>query len=361
MAAVEQYAPSFVIRVNGVEFRHGVTVDVLSVSVTDTCDRADSFSFTLRDRNPEPGHFAGGSLTWLDDGVFDEGNHVTIELGYVNQLDVRFGGELTACAPTFPENGVPTLTVRGYSYYQRLQHRRRDKPFEKATDSQIAQEIAKEVGLGSSVKVTDIQYPLVSPKNSTLADFLSRRAKRIGYELVVKENMLYFERPGYQTAPGPALTLEWGKSLRSFSPSLSTYNMVTEVKVQGPQTSQGGGKQPLVGIAKPGDERVKLGKTTGPQVALKMLRQNALNSDEHSVINQQEANLLALAQLEANALEFINGRGSCIGDPRLKARIVIELAGLGQRFSGLYYVTSATHTIDAGGYRTDFEVKRNAR
>jgi hypothetical protein len=43
------------------------------------------------------------------------------------------------------------------------------------------------------------------------------------------------------------------------------------------------------------------------------------------------------------------------------ARTVIELKGLGQRFSGIYYVTSATHTINAGGYRTTFVAKRNGR
>ncbi len=70
---------------------------------------------------------------------------------------------------------------------------------------------------------------------------------------------------------------------------------------------------------------------------------------------------MALAQLEARSLGFITGRGSVIGNPELRARMVIELKGLGKRFSGKYYVTSATHTIDAGGYRTDFEVKRNAQ
>ena len=32
--------------------------------------------------------------------------------------------------------------------------------------------------------------------------------------------------------------------------------------------------------------------------------------------------------------------------------------GLGEQFGGLYRVTSATHTIDGGGYRTAFEVRK---
>jgi hypothetical protein len=34
------------------------------------------------------------------------------------------------------------------------------------------------------------------------------------------------------------------------------------------------------------------------------------------------------------------------------------LEGLGQQFGGLYRVTSATHNIDGGGYRTSFEVRK---
>jgi len=38
----------------------------------------------------------------------------------------------------------------------------------------------------------------------------------------------------------------------------------------------------------------------------------------------------------------------------------VELKGLGTRFSGLYYITSSTHEVSAKGYRTRFNVERNA-
>ncbi len=37
---------------------------------------------------------------------------------------------------------------------------------------------------------------------------------------------------------------------------------------------------------------------------------------------------------------------------------MIELDNLGPDFSGVYRVRSATHTIDSGGYRTAFEVRK---
>src|ERR687891_421567 len=94
----KQYIPSYRIVVEGTELVHGVSVDVLSVSVTDTIDRSDSFNISIRERHPEEGRlFAGGAeLKWRDSDVFDEGNEVEIPLGYVGDLPLMRGGEITA-------------------------------------------------------------------------------------------------------------------------------------------------------------------------------------------------------------------------------------------------------------------------
>jgi Bacteriophage probable baseplate hub protein len=54
----------------------------------------------------------------------------------------------------------------------------------------------------------------------------------------------------------------------------------------------------------------------------------------------------------------LTGSGTAVGDPRIRAGAVLRLDGLGPSFSGVYRVTSAIHTIDSGGYRTDFKVRR---
>ncbi len=65
-----------------------------------------------------------------------------------------------------------------------------------------------------------------------------------------------------------------------------------------------------------------------------------------------------LAELLPRLNNRLTGSGSTIGDPRIKAGRVIRLDGLGDQFSGLYRVTSATHSIDASGYRTNFQVRK---
>jgi phage protein D len=297
----------------------------------------------------------------MDSDLLEEGNKVEIYMGYVGDLQLMLRGRVKAATASFPESGQPTIRVEGYSLYHDLQHKHHRKPFKANTDSGVAEEIAKIMKLDAKVDKTDAEYPLLSPKDTNLGEYLQARARRIGYELTIKDRTLYFQKPRYRVDRSPALTLQWGRHLRSFSPRVSIHNMVTKVTVRSSQTTHGGKKAPLVGEAKVGAERVKMGKETGSQAAERVHEKNEVLITDRDIVSQDEAREMALARLEARSLGFITGRGSVIGDPNLRARQVVEMKDLGKRFSGNYYITSTTHTIDSSGYRTDFEVKRNAQ
>ena len=366
---VDTYAPDLAVQIMGKLFGSDPkviganrTFDVISVSVTDTIDRIDSFTLAVREHSPEPARFAGGGkLFWLDDPLFEEANEVSIEMGYVNNRAFKFLGEITNLAASFPESGAPTLTVSGSSLQNRLQRHRADQPFTNVTDSQIAQKIADSAHLATNIEQTDITYPMVSPNNAHLQEFLRRRAERIGYEFFVKGKTLHFHKPGYIKKLSPAMTLEWGRNLLSFNFNLSTHNLHTQTIVQGSATAHGGDKTELVGKVTAGNESVKMGDISGSELAQDRFKDTTTMTDDHDVTNPKDAQVRAQADHDAKALNFIKANGACMGNPQLVAGIVLQISGIGKRYSGPYYVVSTTHTIDANGYRTTFEVKRNAR
>ena len=69
-----------------------------------------------------------------------------------------------------------------------------------------------------------------------------------------------------------------------------------------------------------------------------------------------EGAALAKSILQQLLEGLYEGSGSCIGMPQLRAGDMIEIRGLGKRFSGKYRLRRVTHTIDDSGYRTTFEV-----
>jgi phage protein D len=354
------YVPDFEIIVNGTTFSHGTTVDIISVSITETINQADSFSISVREHNPQPERFASNELIWLDNKMFDEGNTVQIEMGYRGNRAVTLQGKIKGMNVTFPESGAPTLAVRGLSDYDKLFHKTRRKPFDQRTDSEIAAELAQASDLGVDVQATQVKHALVSPEGATFAAILLERARRLNYEVAVKDGKLLFRRPTYLVDPSPQLTLTWGQDLRSFTPTVATGKMVTQVEVRNTRTGEGGGKQALAGVASASQIQPVLGAVSGLQRSAKEFGTNTMLMPDQRLSSPAEAATLPRAELERRALEYVTGRGACIGNPQLRSRTVIKLQGLGKRFSGSYYVTSTTHTIDANGYRTEFEAKRDA-
>ena len=185
------------------------------------------------------------------------------------------------------------------------------------------------------------------------------RAERLYYELTVKEKTLYFQKPRYLVDTSPAQSLVWGESLISFSPRINTNGLVTRVEVRNSQTSHGGSTAPIVAVVNADDVPACLGKRSGAQIVREKSGEKNLLSEDQQVTTVEEAATIAMAQFRSKSIGFIEGQGSTIGNPQICSRRVIELQRLGRQLSGLYYITSTTHTIDANGYRTEFQVKKD--
>jgi uncharacterized protein involved in type VI secretion and phage assembly len=75
------------------------------------------------------------------------------------------------------------------------------------------------------------------------------------------------------------------------------------------------------------------------------------------VTSQDEADAVAQALYDEATGSFIEAEGRCSGTPKLTAGITVELSALGRKFSGKYFVTSATHIYRADAdYVTEFSV-----
>ncbi|MCB0113723.1 MAG: phage late control D family protein, partial [Caldilineaceae bacterium] len=270
-----RYAPDFEIKIDGKKldlFCEGVKLYVLSVSIKETINQADSFEFTVAAHSHHLAAFpTGRELACLDDERFGEGHDVEIRMGYVGNLALRFLGQISANSSNFPVTGIPTLTVRGFSYYRRLAQKYRRRPFDSNTDSGIAKEIADELKLDADVDPTSVKHSLVSTKNKHCAAILQERAARINYEVAVKEKTLIFKKPTYIDTPSPTLPpLTWGQDLLSFQPNLSTYGIPSSVEVLSPQTAWGGDKEAIRSVCNTAELTHKLGAKSGMAQAAKL-------------------------------------------------------------------------------------------
>jgi uncharacterized protein len=352
------WVPAFQVTVNGQDLDEKDQAKPIEVVYNDNVDAADFFSVRLGLVDN-----AIGKPDWIDDALYKEGGKVRIKIGHEGRaVKTMIEGEITGVEVSFSSRGPETLVLQGYDRHHRLRRGRKSRTFQKMTDSEIAQKIAGEQGLTLRGDPTSVRYDHVYQNNLTDFDFLRMRAARVGYEVAIENTNLHFRKS--QEARSKVTTLKWGEpgddELISFSPRLSTANQVSEVTVRGWNPKD---KKEIVGRARVGDETTRMaGTVSGGQSTTSAFGSVKTVVVDHPIFDQREADTLAKARFNELSLSYIAGEGICIGNPDIRAGEVIEVNGFGRRFSGLYYVVSSNHVCGrgAGGYRTEFSVRRNS-
>jgi phage protein D len=341
--------PRFFLTINGQAAPPELMRDVIEIVVDDSLHLPDMFTILLHN----------GALRWVDSDLLAVGTEVQISAATADTVvqpgagALLITGEITALEPNFAQTGESTLLVRGYDRAHRLHRGKKNRSFLHATDSEIAQKIAWEVGLQARVDSTSVIHDYVFQDNQTNLEFLQARAQRIGYEVYVKAKTLYFCRRRAEQEVGPELV--WGLALRDFRPRLTTMEQVDEVIVRGwdPKTKREivgratkGQITPQVGVAESGGELAHQAFGVSAQAVVV----------NHPVANVEEANAMAQALCDELSGDFIQAEGVCFGNPQVQAGQIVTIQGVGYRFSGQYFVTSATHIHNADGYETLFNI-----
>jgi phage protein D/phage baseplate assembly protein gpV len=339
------YAPSFSIRVSGLTMAADLTQQVSRLTVETNLDIAGTFSLSVR--NPDN--------ALLDSALFDLGKTVEIHLGYTDDLQPAFLGEITSIAPSFPTDGPPVVTVTGYDKSYKM---RRNQPepteYRYVNDSIVAAQIAVENGLIPIVDPTPGLHKQLIQAESDMA-FLKSRAERYFFDVFVEWDRLHFQFPRPQL---DAIVLEWGRNLSSFYPKISSAGLAGLQIVRDYNQELA---QSIFGIALAADfDLANLEERLGSsamELLTSLIRKGVRTG---KVDNPIDAMLLAKSML-SNLLEGLyEGSGSCIGIPELTAGKYIAVHGVGKRFSGTYRARKVTHTIDDNGFRTEFEITQRS-
>ncbi len=350
---LEKSVPAVQILINGNPLPVEAQTDLFHAVVDENLDAIGMFSFSLN-----AGDSNTGAVKWVDDGLFKEGNEIRVKLGYHAPLQELMVGEITALEPEFSGRGSIVFTVRGYNRLYKLGFGRKSRSFRNMKDSDIAAQIAQDWSLTAQADDTTVSHEYLFQNNQTDLEFLLERARRIHYEVKVEGRTLFFRKP--RETAGKTLTLTFGENLLSFFPRLNVLGQTGEVAVRSWNAKE---KKEIQGKAQAGDETpLPSGRDTGTQTLGTLLgKTTQVLLMDTSPATLEDAEIVAKGRLNASAFEFMTGEGTALGEPQIRAGIVIELKELGKRFSGTYYVTEVSHVYSSlNGYTTAFTVRRSA-
>ena len=385
-----RYAPEFALRINGAEIPAALRSNITSVRYEDGSVEADRLEVGIAnvDLRWLSKHIRGlgvypaisavriGPVTaaGAPDGLFDVDSTVELSMGYApGPLDPMFDGEVTGVTASFPNGGMPTMTLVAHDRLHRLTEGSYSRGFGPIPDAVIAAILSAEnllipmidptVAAGSTA-LAIVNYYFggagTRQRNQSHLELLKEIATRYDADFWVEGHTLYLSRFLFKEYQ-PRLSLAWGESLLEFAPRVSTVGRVVAVGMK--FTLREIPLSFLVSVFWDFD-REALGMSVvpgeGAAAAQRAIGPTKTTSDQPIASPADIAkSAMAIAhELRTKLNHRLTATGSCVGDPRIRAGAVVRFEGLGTDFSGDYRVAKATHSIDSGGYRTSFEVFR---
>lgn len=269
-------------------------------------------------------------------------------------------GEVTSIEGIFEQRTFITV-VRGYDRAHRLQRARRTRTFLNMKDSDIASQLASEAGLpAGQIDTSAITHVHLGQCDQTDWEFLSQRAREVGFETGMKDGAFYFRKASTVSASGDPVPLVFGQGLRAFRPRLTAGNLApeAEVRVWDPD-------QASVVSAR---DQVTAGSISiaghGPAAAATPF---TASGDAYVLADRPAATGAAITaaagEIAASLAEhlgstFAEAEGDAAGNPAIQAGVALRIDGVPSPFAGTWLVTRARHvfSVREAGYHTGFEV-----
>ena len=139
------YVPHFEVKIAGHFLPNDVLRDVSQVTYKDNVNEIDSFDLVVNNWDADRQTFkyepTDNADLW---DIFDPGKELELSMGYVGNAPLMLKGQITTLEPNYPENGVPTINVRGLNVLHKFRSKQHTWSWEKKKDSDIAAEIGKQ-------------------------------------------------------------------------------------------------------------------------------------------------------------------------------------------------------------------------
>jgi phage protein D len=354
-----------------------ITPWVSGLRLVEHDQQADSVTITV----PDPQMIYADALM--------EGCRAEIDLGYrrADQHALMLRALITKVELEYPENGVPSAKLKGEDSSIEMGLVEKKKNWKNTTVTGIVGEIGRSNGYATVQARLDHDPKVTSLLQDAKTDlaFLQQLAKKHRAKCFVElddndQEVLYFipERRVVGIRRPDMLVLRYrqgpGSNLTSFSPSFdaSYIDRLKEVDdLDDHGTAVKTPQQPPAEVVLwdlPADlgkrlshadrQRVKTLFDAGGRAKKKLQGQLAAPRPRAGEVVRNQDELDARSGTLESRRMGMSASGSTIGTIWLRAKANVVISGVHQRFAGEWYVSSVTHAIDSGGYRSDFTAVR---
>jgi hypothetical protein len=330
---------------------------VTEVTVEATRDRFSEATITFSSPVDQTGRWQVA-----DDPRLETWADITIEADFQVGREEILHGVILDVTPNYPANaGETTVTLTARDNSARLDREVRQRVWGiepvGTADALILLELAATAGLVVDPTSGPGQIGFVAAQNSSDIVFLMQRALMNGYELIFSSKTVYFGPMRINLASQPTIMVYAGQqtNCRSFSAPTDGHRRRTIAYAKRDAHGDPGG------IATVTSDLPQMGLMAGQGRGI-ALRDHIGFLDRESVPDDAQSE--GLARSLAN-LGDMNVRAEGELDGSLYGHVLrvgepVEVDGVGERYSGTFYVDTVTHRFDMTGYSQRFSLMRNA-
>lgn len=277
-----------------------------------------------------------------DSDLFQPGAEITLKAGYGDTEQALFTGIVIRHGLRITDSNESRLIVECRARACRMAATRQTAHHLGQTDGEIIQALIGKAGIGSSVAETGVRHEALVQYDCSDWDFMLSRADAMGLLVNVDGNTVGVQPP--PTAGSAALTVTWGTDLIDFEADMDARTQWNAVQA---------------GSWDPKDQSLRQGKsvasvtltaqghTTGTDLAA-VACPPLLELQTCAPQPEEMLDAWAQAVQVKAALARLRGRMSFQGSARARPGALVELAGVGQRFSGTVLLSAVEHEIAEG-------------
>lgn len=370
---LENAAPAYEIRVEDRPLSTEINNFVTSVEYESIDGVADMAKVDLANPN----------LEFLDRKLFQPGNEMDVAFGYGKLAPV---GRviITESAPTFPQVGMPMLSVKGYTKDFLMMDNAPEKgpkrSFVEKKIEDIVVDKAAEAPYRMNVDVDPVEGVYNKVQKAGMSDYelIKGLANLTGYLFWVDWDFdaqgwtLHFKKPDTRVQSEQFVfryNSEYDGALLDFRPTMAVKGATTKLKLEFRDPQKG--KRVSEEITEdeftstPADlsaegEETEVEDTAQSAGAVTIFfGDKAIDVPAKRFKTAAELKRWAVQWFRRNRENFVIGDGTTIGVETVMARQEHVLEGVGRTYSGKYYFSRVRHKLAAGsGYMMDFSARK---
>ena len=281
------------------------------------------------------------------------GKEIEIKAGYHNDEETIFKGIIIKHSLKIRDTSS-VLMVECRDKAVKMTVGRKSAYFYDSSDSDIIEELVGYSGLQSDVEATSLQHKEMVQYQASDWDFIMTRAQVNGRIAVVNDGKITVKKPDFNQEP--IETVAFGATLLNFDAEIDARNQFSTI------TSYGWN---------PADQELVETEAADPSVRL---NGNISVSDLTGVIdldnlalkhggNTISTALQAWSDAKALFQQMSKTRGTVKfqGIPEVLPGTMLNLEGVGDRFSGKIYISAVRHTLSDGNWTVDAQFGINPK